>query len=120
MANPNFLNITTINGKTIGAQLTTVLTNVLLNPASSGKIFKINSISVANITGSAATSATVSIYKNQSTNYYLAHTIVVPADATLVVASKDMSLYLEENDAISAGAGDTGYAQIIISYEEIS
>jgi len=47
MANPNIVNVTDIRGKTTYAALTTTLTTVLLaNAASSGKVFKVNSIMV--------------------------------------------------------------------------
>ena len=50
----------------------------------------------------------------------LAHTVSVPADASLVVLSKDTALYLEENDTIRLTASANGDLQAICSYEEIS
>ncbi|NBQ98055.1 MAG: hypothetical protein EBU12_07525 [Microbacteriaceae bacterium] len=120
MAAPNIVAVTTITGKTIGAAVTTSLTAVLTNSSSSNKVFKINSIVAANIDGVNNADLTVSIYKNATTDYYLASTISVPADTTLVVSSKDSSFYLEENDSIRALANANGDIHIIISYEEIS
>lgn len=114
------MNVATITGKTIGAALTTSNASILTNSASSGKVFRINSIVVSNIDGSANADATVSIYKNATTDYYLASTVTVPADATLVVATKDMNLYLEENDAIRGLASANGDLHIIVSYDDIS
>ena len=52
MANPNIVNVTSIYGQTTYAALTTTITTVLLaNSAASGKVFKINSIMVANVDG---------------------------------------------------------------------
>ena len=120
MAAPNIVNVATITAKTVGSDLnTTVSTTMLQNSASSGKVFKINTIIVANKDGSNAADATVS-YFNGSSTFYLAYGITVPADSTLVVIDKNSALYLEENTQIRAGASATGDLQIIISYEEIS
>ena len=43
MATPNILNVSTINGNTAVANVTTVATAVVSNPAASNKITKINS-----------------------------------------------------------------------------
>ncbi len=120
MAAPNLLNLTSVTGKLVGAAMTTSHTAVLTNASSSNKLFRINSIVVSNINGTAAADATISIYKNATTDYYVASTISVPADATLIVATKDMNLYLEENDSVRASASVNGYLQILISYEEVT
>lgn len=120
MAAPNIANITTVTGKVVGAALTTSLSSVLANAASSGKVYKINSIIVSNIDGAASADASVSVYKNATTQYYLAYTIPVPADASLVVVGKDNPIYLEENDAIYGLASANGDLHITISYEDIS
>ena len=87
MANPNIVNVTAIYGNTTYAALTTTLTTVLLsNAASSGKVYKINSIMVSNIDGTSAADVTVKLNTSASgggTSYSLASTISVPADATL-------------------------------------
>jgi hypothetical protein len=44
----------------------------------------------------------------------------VPNDATLVLISKDTSVYLEEGDYIDLLASSNLYLQGIVSYEEIS
>jgi hypothetical protein len=124
MANPNIVNVTTITGKTTYAALTTTLTTVLLaNAASSGKVFKINSIMVANVDGSTAADVTVGINTaagGGGTTYELANTISVPADATLSVIDKTNSFYLEEDKSIVGGASANGDLDIVISYEEIN
>jgi hypothetical protein len=124
MANPNIVNVTTITGKTTYAALTTTLTTVLLaNAASSGKVFKINSIMVANVDGTSAADVTVGINTaagGGGTTYELANTISVPADATLSVIDKTNSFYLEEDKSIIGGASANGDLDIVISYEEIN
>jgi hypothetical protein len=124
MANPNIVNVSDIRGKTTYAALTTTLTTVLLaNAASSGKVFKINSIMIANVDGT--NSADVSIDINTAaagsgTSYALANTISVPADATLNLIDKNSSFYLEEDKSILGGASANSDLEIVISYEEIS
>lgn len=119
MANPNIVNVSTISGKVSGAAATTSAAALVSNAASSGKILKINALSIANISGSAAT-ITVDVYKNQSTAYRLAYTITVPVAATLVVISKDTSIYLEENDSLRVTASANTALEAVCSYEEIS
>jgi hypothetical protein len=119
MANPNIVNVTGIYGKTQGQAVTTTLTDFVVNPSSSGKIFKINTLTCANINGTAVADVTVVVSK-AGTEYYLAFTIAVPNDASLVVITKESSIYLEENDKIRVQSSINGYLQVICSYEEIS
>ena len=122
MAAPNIVNVTTIVGKTVGVGVTTGLASTgVSNSAGSNKVFKINSITCANIDGTNSADISVSIYKNQSTDYYIARTVTVPADASLVILGKDSNpVYLEENDSIRALASANSVLQLVISYEEIS
>jgi hypothetical protein len=124
MANPNIVNVTDIRGKTTYAALTTTLTTVLLaNAASSGKVFKVNSIMVSNVDGSTAADVTIDINTaaaGSGTSYALANTISVPADATLSVVDKTNSFYLEEDKSILGGASANSDLEVVISYEEIT
>ena len=68
MAAPNLVNVATITAKSVQADLSTTLTTeILANGSSSGKVFKINNILVANIDGtnsadaSAASDLTITI-----------------------------------------------------------
>ena len=121
MAAPNLVNVTSIVGKTMGAALgTSANTDILTNSANSGKVFKINSVIVANVDGSDSSTVTVHFYDNSaSARYNIAHTVNVPADSTLVVLGKDSPIYLEEGDQIEAEAADASRLEIIISYEEL-
>lgn len=119
MAAPNIVNVSTITGKTVGAALTTSSADIVTNTAASGKVFKINSILVANVDGTNNADVTVAFYNaDNTTSYKLAHTISVPADATLDVLNK--AIYLEEGDKITALASAANDLEIIVSYEEIS
>ena len=124
MANPNIVNVTSILGETTYAALTTTLTTVLLaNSAASGKVYKINSIMVANVDGTNAADVTVDINTaagGGGTSYALASTISVPADATLNLIDKNSSFYLMEDKSIVGGASADGDLEIVISYEIIN
>ena len=121
MAAPNLVNVATITAKSVQAALTTTLTTeILANASSSGKVFKINNIIIANIDGTNAADASVFITKSGGSPIAIASTISVPADATLVVINKDTALYLEEGDNIEAGAGSASDLTITINYEELS
>lgn len=120
MANPNIVNVSTILGHVEGLAVTTSPTAIVTNSSGSNKILKINSLIISNIDGTNAADITAEVYKNQTTSFYLAYTIAVPADATLVVISKDTSIYLEENDSIRLTASAASDLHAVCSYEEIS
>ena len=124
MAAPNIVNVATITGKTAVVDLsTTNATLVVENPAASGKVFKINSLYVANVDGTSNAEITISIYSEDNiggTATEICKTVVVPADATLVVIDKNSSIYLEEDKSIGATASAASDLKIVCSYEEIS
>jgi hypothetical protein len=124
MAAPNIVNVSTITGKSFYLALsTTSATELVSNAASSGKVFKINMIQVANVDGSNACDVTVDYHTAASaggTAYSLVSTVSVPADASLVVLDKNTALYLEEDRSISVTAGTADDLEVLVSYEEIS
>ena len=89
------------------------------NASSSGKVFKINTILVANVDGTNGANVTVDVVQG-STGRYLALTILVAANSTLVLLDKNSVIYLEEDHKIRASASANSDLDIIISYEEIS
>ena len=124
MAAPNIVNVATITGKTDQVSLTTTnATAVVSNAASSGKVFKINSLIVSNVDGSSAADITVAVYSQDDiggTATELVSTVSVPADASLIVIDKNTALYLEEDMSIGATAGTADDLKVVVSYEEIS
>lgn len=124
MAAPNIVNVTTITGKANVVSLTdTNATAVVSNAASSGKVFKINSLVVSNVDGTNAADITISYYSEDDiggTATEIVSTISVPADASLVVIDKNTSIYLEEDRSIGATAGTANDLKVLVSYEEIS
>ena len=115
MANPNIVNVSSILGKTDTFALTTTTTTTLLTCATD-KVYKINSIMVANVDGTNAADVTIA-YNDQSNTRAIASTISVPADATLSVIDKNNGFYLEEGDSIEGGASADGDLVALISYE---
>ena len=122
MAAPNIASVTSIYGKTVFDADISLSDDVLLeNAASSNKLLKINSLIISNIDGTNAADITVTI-KNaagDTVKGYLAKTINVPPDSTLVVISKDTSIYLEEDMEITLDASVAGDLSAVCSYDEI-
>ena len=83
-------------------------------------MYKINSIIVTNIDGANAADLTMDVEDIAGSNEaYLAYTISVPADATLVLIDRNSSFYLKENYRIRGGAGAASDLTYIINYEQI-
>lgn len=124
MAAPNIVNVSTIIGKSATVALsTTSQTTLVSNAASSGKVFKINMIQVANVDGTNAADVTVDVHSAASgggTAYSIVATASVPADSSLVALDKNTALYLEEDRSITATASAANDLEVIVSYEEIS
>ena len=124
MANPNIISATAIYGNNISVSLsTTSATSIVSNAASSGKIFKINTIIVTNVDGASAADITINKYSAAAlggTAFPIASTISVPADATLIVLDKTTAIYLKENESIGATAAVANDLVVTCSWEEIS
>ena len=124
MANPNIVNVAAIYGNNSSTSLsTTNATAIVNNPASSGKVFKVNMITVANVDGSAAADITINKYSQDDlggTAYAIVSTVSVPADATLIVLDKTTALYLKEDESIGAIAGTASDLVVTASWEEIN
>ena len=127
MANPNIVSVATILGGNAGWNLSNTLTTTLLT-VTAEYILKINRIVVSNVDGSAAAdvdlfvdgmgSGTTGITTTgANATVYLAKTISVPADASLVIS--DTPIYLMEGDILKGGASATGDLDLFISYETL-
>tara|TARA_Y100000114_G_scaffold146556_1_gene157370 strand:- start:342 stop:734 length:393 start_codon:yes stop_codon:yes gene_type:complete len=127
MANPDIVSVTSIRGESVGYNLTATTTTTLLT-VSTDKVIKINRITVANVDGTNAADVTLSVTKQNFTpdgisnfdtsgTFFLAKTISVPADATLVLL--DTPIYLMEGDILKGGAGAASDLDLFVSYESI-
>ena len=120
MAAPNLVNVTTITGKIDGHALTTDAidnANSSVITAAADQLIKINSIIVANIDGTNSVDIDVAVNLSGDARFYLAKTVAVPADSTLVVIGKDSPIYLEEGDELEARASAASDAELVVSYE---
>jgi hypothetical protein len=119
MAAPNLVNVTSIYGKTKCQALDTTLTTAIVaNNSGSNKLLKLNSVIVSNIDGTNSADVTISVH-NGTADFYIASTVTVPADSTLVVIGKDSPIYLEENQILRGGASANSDLHCIVSYEEL-
>ncbi len=125
MANPNIVAVSSIYGESVGWNLTATTTTTLFTVAAD-KLIKINRMTVANVDGSSAADVTVYIDAGATTSaggtvasgasdVYLAKTVSVPADATLVLV--DTPIYLRETDVLKGGASAASDLDLFISYE---
>ena len=120
MAAPNLVNVTSITGKIDGHALTTNTidnANSSVITAAADQLIKINSIIVANIAGTNSVDIDVAVNLSGDARFYLAKTVAVPADSTLVVIGKDSPIYLEEGDELEARASAASDAELVVSYE---
>ena len=127
MANPNIVAVATINGGNAGWNLTAGLTDTLLTVSGSDVIVKLNRIVCTNVDGSSAydlnlfidgmgTAAANGLTPNAAdTTVYIAKTISIPADASLVVS--DTPIYLMEGDSLKGGGSTVNKLDLFISYE---
>ena len=126
MAQPNIVNVASIYGQSVGANLTT--SDVAYITVTAEYVVKVNLITVANVDGTNAATCNVKVVKQNATpigisdynisgTFYLANTINVPAKDILVVLDKP--IYLMETDVLQAKASATSDLDIFISYDVI-
>ena len=128
MANPNIVNVATINGGNGAWALTNTVTTTLMTVAAD-VIVKINSLIVTNIHGTNAATVSIGIYGigNNVTgatasgglaDVRIASTMNVPADDSLVLIDKP--IYMMEGDILKGGASAASTLELFVSYEVIN
>ena len=128
MANPNIVAVATIKGESVGFNMAANVTTTLLT-VSADVVLKVNRIQCANVDGTNEANLDLLVTKanftsagvtnfDTSGSFYLAKTISIPADATLVVL--DTPIYLMEGDILKGGTAATGDLDLIVSYEVIN
>ena len=126
MATPNIVNVATITGITTWkAGINTEAAGVsviVTNPSSSNKILKVNSL-VATAIGT-TTGVTTKIFNKAAgvgNSVSLGSTMTVPTFSSLAVISKEMSVYIDEDQSIACFAqAGFGVIDVVCSLEEIS
>ena len=125
MANPNLINVSSVLGANAGFNLTSTATATLITVAAD-KLVKINRITVANVDGT--NSATFDLFVDgmgsgstgvtttgADATVYLAKTVAVPADTSIVVI--DTPIYLMEGDILKGGASANSDLDLFVSFE---
>ena len=137
MAAPNIVNVASITGITTfiagintggtGGPVpinTAGVTTILSNASGSGKVLKVNSLVAAG--SGTTTGVTVNIYDSATATgaantVAIGQSIAVPQFSSVVVISKENSIYLEENRSLGVYAeADKGNIDVVLSYEDIS
>ena len=127
MANPNIVAVATIEGGSLGWNLTDSLANLVT--VSADYILKLNRIVATNVDGSSAMDLDVAVTLDGTnattmtgvtvtggdTTMYLASTISIPADASLVVS--DTPIYLRAGDILKGKSSTTAKIDLFISFE---
>lgn len=126
MSNPNIINVSSIVGNVssflVSSTATPFTTAMVNNAASSNKIYKINSIIVANVSASAC-NVTINLYPQASllgTATAIASTISVPAYASLIVLDRTTTMYLLEDKSLGIVAGTANAVTVTTSWDEMS
>ena len=123
MANPNIAALTTILGNSAHQSLaSTSATSLINNAAASNKVYKVESITLTNITTLAVT-ATVNVYSAASrggTAVPLINLVPIPANSTLIIVDKTTTFYLLENQSVGVTASSANTVAMHASWEEIS
>ena len=121
MANPNIVSVASIYGKTVyDTDIAATAAPLVVNAASSGKIYKINSLIIGNIDGTNSADITVTLRNAAGGTTYstIANTVAVPADATL--SFLENPIYLDETDLLAVTASAASDLTYFVSYEEIT
>ena len=135
MPNPNIVNVSVIRGQTAYCIPSSANANTVnwtfdgtapltgLTPAA-GNVHRITSLVAANMTGNAA-SATVAIGNNStfgSSNLttYIANTISVPGNASLIVIDKTNSIYITENQSLAVMSPQVANLTFVATFEQIT
>lgn len=123
MANPNILESLTVQGNNGLVSGTTTAQTLINNPASSGKIYKINSIVATNVAGNVDVDATVNIYSEDDlggTAYTIAPAIPIPGLAALIIFDKTTAIYLKEDQSVGVISSANNDLVFSASWDEIS
>ena len=121
MAAPNIIAANSITGRSVLYPVTATLAAVGVdNAAASNSLIRISTIIASN--KSAGTVGITLTIRRGGTDRYIASTIPVPQNASIVLLSKvdGGGLNLEEGDSLFAQAGSASAIDLVVSYELIS
>lgn len=124
MANPNLNTATTVSAVNNSVLLsTTAETQLVSNPAGSGKLMQIDGVWAANVSASSGSTITVTLYRN-ATNiapaYRIASTVNIALNSTLGVITKNNGVTLMEGQSIYVNASVANVLSVNCFYKEFS
>jgi hypothetical protein len=124
MANPNLASSSNCYANNASLSLaSTSATQLVSNAASSGKVFALDAITVANIDTVNPVTVTATFYRtadNSGTAYELASTVSVPASSVVIVVDRAQAVSLLEAQSIYITAGTAGKLKVNASWKELS
>jgi hypothetical protein len=124
MANPNLAAATSVYAVNAQISLTsTSATQLITNAASSGKVYLIDSIVVSNVDGVNAADISVVRFNsatNTGTAFPICSTVVVPADASLIVVGTENKISVTENESIYVTASAANDLVVDANWKELS
>lgn len=124
MANPNIVNVTDIKGENSLTLLnSTSAISIVSNAAASDKVYKINSLVVANANTTTNYTVSVRIYSAAALGgsaFPIVSTLSIPANSSVIVIDKNSGVYLKENQSIGAQASASNQLTVTASWEEIN
>jgi hypothetical protein len=124
MANPNLSAVTSVFAANAQLALAgTTATLLVANPANSGKVYLIDSIVVSNVDG--VNAADISVVRfasatNTGTAFPICSTVVVPADASLIVVGSENKINLTENESIYVTASAANDLVVDANWKELA
>jgi hypothetical protein len=117
MANPNIYNVSILYGNTTTLAVTSATTNVVNNPINSGYVYRVNLLTVSNIsTNNYSLTAELNI---AGSNTEIIKNVTIPATSSLTIIAKDTSMYLTENTCIQLYSSQNSAFKAICSYEQL-
>ena len=124
MANPNLGSASNVYVNNANKHLSTTSNTLLVDNASaSGKVFMLDSITVANTDAVNAVTITVRFNRidlDVASSHELAANVSIPAASTLIVVDKSQGVSLLEAQSISLEAGTANKLKVYASWKELS
>jgi len=119
MVAPNANSPTKVEFKSVRLAATTSSQTIVTCGASSNKAIRVVSLIAANIDGTNAADVTVTT-SDGTTSHAIVSTVAVPADASLVIASRENPIHLAEGWTLAGLASANGDIVFTTAHEEIS
>jgi hypothetical protein len=119
MAAPNVNSPTRVEFKTARLAATTASQTIVSCGAASNMAIRVVSLVAANIDGTNAADVTVTTSDGTATRSIVS-TVTVPADASLVIASRENPIHLPEGWTLAGLASAAGDIEFTTAHEEIT